>query len=94
MDTALELIASIPRSANPYQFLADYLRTALVPATGKAFSAALICCSVLQALALLLAVFILWSKVRNGDAWVFKRKETTQGTLWLPNSGYLFTIVS
>lgn len=89
----LSVLSSIPRDADPYTYLHGYLLTSVVPATGTAFSVNLIICSVLQAIALLLALALLRIKIRNGETWLVKRKKTNHGVLLLPNSGLLFLVV-
>lgn len=72
----------------------EYIETSLVPATGRALAVNLVICSVLQFIALGLAIAVLWGKIRGKEVWIVKKKDTARGTLWLPNSGLLWTVVS
>ena len=94
MDQVLQIIQSIPEGQNPYSYLATFMRNHLLPDTGRTLSINLTICSVLLVIALFFAIVLLWGKIRLGETWICKRKDTALGLLWLPNSGFLWAVVS
>lgn len=86
--------AAISCSSGHSFAMADFMRNNLLPDTGKVLSINLIVCSVLFVIALFFAVVLLWGKIWFSETWLFKKKDTALGLLWLPNSGFLWAVVS
>lgn len=94
MAAIVQIVQSIPPGVNPYSYVAKALVDVVLPSTGSELTVMLWINAALLLLALAFASIVLYAKIKNGETWWMKRRDTIMGRLWVPNSSYIFTVVS